>query len=73
MLKFYYKSEFEEENYIVDLEWEGEEPDIYDIIQKFKYFLLAKSYPSKMVNRIQYLEDDQLAKLHLLGEKIDES
>lgn len=72
MIKFYFKSEYEEENYTVDLEWENEEDDIYDIIQKFKYFLAAKSYPMQMVNRIQYLQDDQLAKLHLLGEKFDE-
>lgn len=55
------------------LEWEGEEEDIIDIVQKFKYFLLAKSYSASLVNKLQYLTDNQMAKLKLLNEEIDES
>lgn len=57
----------------VILEWEGEEEDIMDIVDKFKYFLLAKSYPTSLVNKLQYLTDNQMAKLKLLNEDIEES
>lgn len=57
----------------VKLEWSGEEEDIEDIIKKFKYFLLAKSYPPFLVNRCQYLTNNQMAKLKLLNEDIEES
>ena len=59
-------------NNSVILEWDGEEEDIMDIIEKFKYFLLAKSYPSCLVNKLQYLSDNQMAKLKLLNEELDD-
>lgn len=49
------------------LEWELEEENIQDIVEKFKYFLLAKSYSPELVKKLQYLSDSQYAKL-LLGE-----
>lgn len=55
----------------VILEWDGEEEDIDDMVQKFKYFLLAVSYPSSLVNKLQYLTDNQMAKLKLLDEDIE--
>jgi len=45
-----------------------EESDIYEILQRFKYFLMAKSYSPDMVAKIQYLSDDQYARLNLTGE-----
>lgn len=57
----------------VILEWEGEEENIMDIVQKFKYFLLAKSYLASLVDKLQYLTDNQMAKLKLLDEDIEES
>ena len=51
------------------LEWEEDEENIWDILSRFKYFLLAKSYSPDLVNRIQYLTDDQYAKMKLLDEK----
>lgn len=72
MLKFEYNTydcDMEDiPNNSVILEWEDEEENIYDIIEKFKYFLLAKSYSPELVNRLQYLSNEQLAKLKLLGE-----
>jgi len=56
----------------VSLEWDGEEEDIDDMIQKFKYFLLGISYPVSLVNKVQYLTDNQMAKLRLLDEDISE-
>lgn len=75
MIKFEYHTqdlELETPNNSVILEWEGEEEDIIDVVNKFKYFLLAKSYPNSLVNRLQYLTDSQLAKLKLLNEELDE-
>ena len=74
MIKFEYHTqdlELETPNNSVILEWEGEEENIVDMIEKFKYFLLAKSYSSVLVNRLQYLTDSQMAKLKLLNEELD--
>lgn len=74
MTKFEYNTYDIEDmpNDSVVLEWEGEEEDIYEIIEKFKYFLLAKSYSSSLVNKLQYLSDNQMAKLKLLDEELDD-
>lgn len=74
MTKFEYNTYDIEDmpNDSVVLEWEGEEEDIYEIIEKFKYFLLAKSYSSSLVNKLQYLSDNQMAKLKLLNEELDD-
>ncbi len=61
---------FEDNNYGMHIlfEWNEEENDIYEILQRFKYFLMAKSYSPDMVAKIQYLSDDQYARLNLTGE-----
>lgn len=47
-------------------EYNGEEEDIYDILEKFKYFLFAKGYLPDMIDKVVYLSDDQAAKLNLV-------
>ena len=72
MTKFYYKSDFGEDDFSVDLEWEAEEEHIYEILDRFKTFLLAKTYSHQLVRRVVYLTDDQLAKLNLLDEELED-
>ena len=64
------KQRFESEENDVHIlhEYDTEEDDISDVLERFKYFLLAKSYPSSMVERIVYLSEDQYAKSKLLEE-----
>lgn len=47
-------------------EYDTEEEDIYEMLDRFKYFLMAKSYNHEMVERIMYLDDAEFAKLKLL-------
>ena len=70
MLKFEYDTsdiEYGENNKVI-MEWEGEDGDIHEILERFKYFLLGMSYPDSLVNKIVYLDDSQAAKLKLLDE-----
>lgn len=55
------------------LEWDSEPENLYKEIQRFKCFLLAKSYTKNQVDRLQYLDDSELAILHLNGNSLDES
>lgn len=50
------------------MEWEREEEDIWDILDRFKCFLLAKTYSPELVERIRFLEYDELAKIELMKE-----
>lgn len=61
---------FESNHYgnIIITEYNEEEENIYEIIERFKYFLLAKSYLPEMVERIMYMDDAQYAKLKLIDE-----
>lgn len=72
MLRFEYDTNDIEldqgDNYKVEMEWEGDEGDIQEIVDRFRYFLLALSYPNSLVDRIYYLNDSQIAKLKLLDE-----
>ena len=44
MLKFYYSEKESFEGGVeIEMSWDGEE-DIWDILEKFKSFLLAKTY-----------------------------
>lgn len=75
MMKIYYSrpsykdgDEFQEE---VEMTWKEEEQDIWEMLERLKTFLRAITYGESLVGRIQYLSDDQMAKLHLLGEGDD--
>lgn len=69
MLRFEFNTydyeDFEFDHQEIKLEWQHEEENIYEILERFKYFLLAKSYSPELVERIQYLEDSQFAKFKL--------
>lgn len=54
------------------LEWGGEDGDIYQMVERFRYFLLAMSFPPSLVNRVVYLDNSQAAKLKLSGEDYEE-
>lgn len=54
------------------LEWSGDDGDMYQMVERFRYFLLAMSFPPSLVNRVVYLDDSQAAKLKLSGEDYEE-
>lgn len=73
MLKFIYSiKDIVDDGRSIELTWDGEEENIWDIVEKFKCFLLAKTYSPSLVNRVVYLSNDQLAKLHLAGDAPDD-
>lgn len=72
MLKFEYTTDDGFGKDHVLLEWEDEEENIWDILDRFKTFLLAKTYHNDLVDRIRFLEYDELAKLELLKDNSNE-
>lgn len=56
----------------VNMTWDSEEIDICEIVERFQKFLLAITYSVSLVERVIYLTDDQVAKLGLLGDNIND-
>jgi len=72
MMKIYYSRDDEDiEGDSVELIWREEEADIWEMLERFKTFLRSVTYGECLVSRIQYLTDDQMAKLSLLGEELE--
>ena len=55
----------------VEMTWAKEEEDIWELLERLKTFTRAIGYGEGLVKKIHYLTDDQIAKLHLLGEAED--
>ena len=77
MMKFYYERGPYEDDIVnfgketIEMMWESEESDIHEMLERIKTFLRALTYGEALVSKIQYLSDDQIAKLHLSGEGDD--
>ena len=82
MMKLYYEhpkcddldEDTDEEGYggreTIEMTWDKEEGDLDIMMERIKSFLRAIGYAQGAVDRIQMLTNDQMAKLHLLGEDI---